>query len=75
MKIYVVQYDSSMSPTGEIVAVATNPPRAARLAQDVERERNAEPEELLWEDESDTLKTASGFGGMYTMTEWEVSKR
>lgn len=84
MKIYVVQYHCSMSPIGEIIAVRSSLERAQKGAQESEntrefpyidgRGKDAEPEILVWAvDRVHGPWNANGYGGVYTISEWEVS--
>lgn len=75
MKIYVAQYNDSMSPTGIVIAVSPDLGKIKLSAQEYEASIEDEPERLSWT----SFKTvrngpwlAEGFSGEYMIGEWEV---
>lgn len=74
MKIYVVQYNDSGSPTGEVIAVRSELKLAQQAAQSSESVKDSGQEELEWRpSEFFGLYTADGYEGEYTISEWEVA--
>lgn len=74
MKIYVAQYDESMSPDGEVIAASSTLARCVRACQEHEDAlEDVETERLHFQEEHHGRHTAGGGDGNYTITEWEVA--
>ena len=76
MKIFIVQYQDSMSPTGEIAAVSLTLSKVKQQAQEYEDGHQKDPEQLKWTQyhgKDSVPYLADGFGGEYQISTWEVS--
>lgn len=74
MKIYVVQYNDSGSPMGQVIAVKADLNKAKDAAQQSEDVKESGREDLEWrKSEFVGLYEATGYEGEYTISEWEVS--
>jgi len=73
MKVFVAQYDCSMSPEGKVVAVSLTLEKVEALCQSYECALDHKPEDLKFLRLGHGRWEADGTSGVYRVHDWEVA--